>query len=98
MDIPPEEHWINNPLISPESKVYLFDMWELRIREEERELFVNELCADESFQDDVLFVAGGRIKQAEIIKMLDEFIENCDSPEVIDRFEWFKSALIMEKK
>ena len=31
------EHWVNNPLISPKSKVYQFEEWEKRIRKEERE-------------------------------------------------------------
>jgi len=32
------------------------------------------------------------------IKLLDEFIENCDLPEVVDRLEWFKDALIKGEK
>ena len=31
------QHWINNPLISPISKVHMFAEWEERIRREERE-------------------------------------------------------------
>jgi hypothetical protein len=31
------EHWINNPLIKPQSKVHLFEQWEERIRKEQNE-------------------------------------------------------------
>jgi hypothetical protein len=29
------EHWINNPLIRPQTKVHLFEQWEERIRKEQ---------------------------------------------------------------
>lgn len=60
------EHWINNPLIKPQSKVYLFEQWEERIRTEQND---------------------------RIIKLLDEFIENSDLPEVVDRLEWLKGSI-----
>lgn len=41
---------------------------------------------------------GWKDAEAHIIKLLDEFIENCDLPEVADRFEWFKDALINGEK
>jgi hypothetical protein len=31
------EHWINNPLIKPQNKVYLFEQWEKRVRTEQNE-------------------------------------------------------------
>lgn len=65
------QHWINNSLIKPRSKVAMFKEWEARIRKEENE---------------------------HSIKLLDEFIENCDLPEVVDRLEWFKDALIKGEK
>jgi hypothetical protein len=34
------EHWINNPLIKPQSKVYLFEQWEERIRKEQNERII----------------------------------------------------------
>lgn len=34
------EHWINNPLIKPQSKVHLFEQWEERIREEQNERII----------------------------------------------------------
>ena len=34
------EHWINNPLIKPKSKVYLFEQWEERIRKEENDRII----------------------------------------------------------
>ena len=41
----------------------------------------------------------GQLEERErIIKLLEEFIENCDLPEVVDRLEWFKDALIKGEK
>lgn len=37
------EHWINNPLIKPKSKVHLFEQWEERIRKEQNEHIVELL-------------------------------------------------------
>lgn len=37
------EHWINNPLIKPRSKVHLFEQWEARIRKEENEHIIKLL-------------------------------------------------------
>jgi hypothetical protein len=37
------EHWINNPLIKPKSKVYLFEQWEERIRKEQNERIIKLL-------------------------------------------------------
>jgi hypothetical protein len=60
------EHWINNPLIKPQSKVHLFEEWEQRVRKEQNE---------------------------RIIELLEEFIENTDLPEVVDRLEWLKDSI-----
>jgi hypothetical protein len=60
------EHWINNPLIKPQSKVHLFEEWEQRIRKEQIE---------------------------RVIKLIEEFIENSDLPEVADRLEWLKDSI-----
>jgi hypothetical protein len=40
------EHWINNPLIKPQSKVYLFEQWEERIRKEQNECIIKLLEKD----------------------------------------------------
>jgi hypothetical protein len=37
------EHWINNPLIKPKSKVYLFEQLEERIRKEQNERIIKLL-------------------------------------------------------
>lgn len=37
------EHWINNPLIKPKSKVYLFEQWEERVRKEQNQNIVKLL-------------------------------------------------------
>jgi hypothetical protein len=65
------EHWINNPLIKPQSKVHLFEEWEQRIRKEQIE---------------------------RVIKLIEEFIENSDLPEVADRLEWLKDSIKGETK
>lgn len=40
------EHWINNPLIKPVSKVAMFEDWEAVVRKEEREAVIAELTAE----------------------------------------------------
>ena len=40
------EHWINNPLIKPISKVAMFEDWEKRVISEEREALISELEAE----------------------------------------------------
>lgn len=45
-----------------------------------------------------MFEYGAEAEQERIIKLLEEFIQNCDLPEVVDRLEWFKDALIKEEK
>lgn len=37
------QHWINNPLIKPRSKVAMFEEWEARIRKEENEHIIELL-------------------------------------------------------
>lgn len=37
------QHWINNPLIKPRSKVAMFEEWEARIRKEENDHIVKLL-------------------------------------------------------
>ena len=39
------------------------------------------------------FLEGWNGATEHIIKLLEEFIENCDLPEVEDRFEWFKDSI-----
>lgn len=37
------QHWINNPLIKPRSKVAMFEKWEERIRKEQNERIIKLL-------------------------------------------------------
>ena len=37
-------------------------------------------------------------ERSRIIKLLDEFIENSDLPEVVDRLEWLKGSIKGETK
>jgi len=47
------EHWINNPLIKPISKVGMFEEWEARVRKEERQKVIAELTDELSALQDV---------------------------------------------
>ena len=40
------QHWINNPLIKPQSKVSMFEEWEARVRKEERQKVIAELTEE----------------------------------------------------
>ena len=40
------EHWINNPLIKPISKIEIFEKWEKQVREEERRKLIQELTEE----------------------------------------------------
>lgn len=43
------QHWINNPLIKPRSKVAMFEEWEARIRKEENERTIKLLIEEGYF-------------------------------------------------
>jgi hypothetical protein len=48
------QHWINNPLIKPVSKVAMFEEWEERIREEQNERII-KLVERFSFDEELGF-------------------------------------------
>jgi hypothetical protein len=43
-------------------------------------------------------IAGEAREQQRIIALLEEFIENSDLPEVVDRLEWLKDSIEGENK
>ena len=73
------QHWINNPLIKPRSKVSLFEQWEARIRKEEIERIAESIKADrmESKEIDDLFdgIVFQTLSRSEFKEALIKFIK-----------------------
>lgn len=73
------QHWINNPLIKPISKVDMFEKWEERVRKEERKQLIQELTEEllalqevgegedycDGLRHGILFLDGGKSAQSE---------------------------------
>jgi hypothetical protein len=66
------EHWINNPLIKPQSKVHLFEEWEQRIRKEQNERIIKLLDEHKQTTKSV----GGFLGVCSCGKSIDDYSEH----------------------